>query len=176
MTTAAAPSQWQTIDEVARYVAERVAEELTNALVLPIIPDGPEAYGAVNRAITGGGFKNVMIMGDDGPPSGDMTLESVAKKLDLDWQTKRVRIHYIQAHEIRPGQGMTLNSDYLRKWTARTVPQGRRQSVEHYGELLFVDRDHKWLRPDMIPPEDRAVVNPTLRTPIVEAPRLARPC
>lgn len=46
--------------EVARYVAERVAEELTNALVLPIIPDGPEAYGAVNRAITGGGFKNVI--------------------------------------------------------------------------------------------------------------------
>ena len=46
--------------EVARYVAQRVAEELTNALVLPIIPDGPEAYGAVNRAIAGGGFKNVM--------------------------------------------------------------------------------------------------------------------
>jgi hypothetical protein len=73
--------------EVARYVAERVAEELTNALVLPIIPNDAEAYGAVNRAITVGGFKNVMIMGDDGPPSGDMTLENVAKKLDLDNQS-----------------------------------------------------------------------------------------
>ena len=154
--------------EVARYVAQRVAEELTNALVLPIIPDDREAYGAVNRAITGGGFKNVMIMGDDGPPSGDMTLESVAKKLDLDWQTKGVRIYYIQAHEIRPGQGTTLNIDYLGRWAARTVPEGRRQSVEHHAELLFVDRDHKWLRPDMIPPEDRAVVNPTLGKVFVE--------
>ena len=122
----------------------------------------------VNRAIAAGGFKNVMIMGDDGPPAGDMTLESVARKLDLDWQTKGVRVYYIHAHEIRPGQGMTLNSDYLRRWAARTVPEGRRQSVEHYAELLFVDGDHKWLRPDMIPPEDRAVVNPTLGKVFVE--------
>ena len=153
---------------VARYVAQRVAEELTNALVLPIISDGPEAYGVVNRTITAGGFKNVMIMGDDGPPSGDMTLESVARKLDLEWQTKGVRIYYIHAHEIRPGQGMTLNIDYLRRWAARTVAEGRRQSVENYAELLFVDRDHRWLRPDMIPPEDRAVVNPTLGKVLVE--------
>ena len=159
--------------EVARYVARRVAEELTNALVLPIVldrpdrPDGPEAYDTVNRAIAAGGFKNVMIMADDGP-AGDAALESVAKKLDLEWQPKGVRVYFIHAHEIRPGQGMTFNADYLRRWAARTVPADRRKSVEDYAELLFVDRDHKWLRPDMIPAEDRAVVNPTLGEVLVE--------
>ena len=53
--------------EVARYVARRVAEELTNALVLPIVPDRSDAYEVVNRAIATGGFKNVMVWGDDGP-------------------------------------------------------------------------------------------------------------
>ncbi len=153
--------------EVARYVARTVAEELTNALVLPIVPDGSEPYDVVNRAIAASGFKNVMIWADDGP-AGDAALESVARKLDLEWQPKGIRVYFIHAHEMRPGQGMTLNADYLRRWAAKTVPADHRRSVEDYAELLFVDRDHKWLRPDMIPAEDRAVVNPTLGKVLVE--------
>ena len=169
--------------QVARYVAQRVAEELTNALVLPITSSAPataaprrsgtvslsdEAYGVVNRAITAGGFRNVMIMADDGIRPGDITFEEVATRLDVDWKSKGVRAYYIDAHEMRPGQGLTLNADYLRRWAGRTVPAGRRQSVEDAAELLFVDREHKWLRQDMIPPEDRAVVSPELGKLFVE--------
>ena len=167
--------------QVARYVAQRVAEELTNALVFPIVPSAPataatksgsagpaDAYGGLNRAIAAGGFRNVMIIGDEGTGPGDTTLENFANKLDGEWRPKGVRVYYITAHEMRPGQGMTYNSDYLRRWAARTVPAARRKPVEDYSELLFVDREHKWLRPDMIPPEDRAVVNPTLGKVLVE--------
>ena len=121
----------------------------------------------MNRAIAAGGFKNVMIMGDDGP-AGDSALESVAKKLEAEWQPKSVRVYFIHAHELRRGQGMTFNADYLRRWAAKTVPPDRRKAVEDYSELLFVDRDHKWLRPEMIPVEDRAVVNPALGKVLVE--------
>jgi hypothetical protein len=79
-------------------VAQRVAEELTNALILPINPSPPataanrragtvssidEAYDVVNRAITVGGFRNVMII-DESTEAGGATLESLANKLDLD--------------------------------------------------------------------------------------------
>jgi hypothetical protein len=69
---------------------------------------------------------------------------------------------------MRPGQGMTFNADYLRRWAGRTVPAARRKSVEAASEFLFVDRDHKWIRQDDIPPEDRAVVSPELGKLFVE--------
>ena len=71
-----------------------------------------------------------------------------------------MRIRYVTAHEMRPGQGMTINADYLRRWAGRTVPAERRKTVEDQAELLFVDPERKWLRPDMIAAEDRAVVTP----------------
>jgi hypothetical protein len=167
--------------QVARYVAQRVAEELTNALVLPIIPSAPgtaanrpgttgpaDAYGVLNRAITSNGFRNVMVIADEDTGAGDTTLENLANRLDADWKSKGVRVYYVTAHEMRPGQEMTFNSDYLRRWAGRTVPAGRRKSVEDFAELLFVDRDHKWLRQDMIPLEDRAVVSPELGRILVE--------
>jgi hypothetical protein len=161
---------------VARYVAQRVADELTNAVVLPIVPDGappaPDARDTIGHAIAAGGFTDVMVMGDDGP-AGDVALEGVAQALEREWSAKGVHVYFIHAHEGRPGQGtpaggMTFNADYLRRWAAKTVPANRRQSVEDYSELLFVDPDHKWLRPDMIPDEDRAVVNATLGKLFVE--------
>jgi len=76
----------------------------------------------VNRAIRTGGFKNLMVVADEGTGPDDRRLETLAKKLDAEWKPTGVNVYYITAHEMRPGQGMTFNADYLRRWAGRTVP------------------------------------------------------
>ena len=169
--------------QVARYVAQRVAEELTNALVLPITAS--EASGAggskratadaaleirvpLDRVLLAGGFRHAVIIGDEQTRVGDTTLERIATMLDTEWRPKGVRVYYATAHEIRPGQAMTFNADYLRRWASRTIPAARRKSVEDHSELRFVDGERKWLLDDMIPVEDRAVVSAELGKILVE--------
>jgi 4-carboxymuconolactone decarboxylase len=166
--------------QVARYVAQRVAEELANALVLPVTPDAAasptsrrrgapaDAYDLVSRAIRSGGFESVVIIADEGTGPADRTLENLAKRLEADWQPSGVQMYYVTAHELRPGQGMTFNADYLRRWASRTVPADRRKTVEDEAELLFVDPEREWLRPDMIAVEDRAAVTPALGKILLE--------
>ena len=162
--------------EVARYVARRVADELTNALVMPIAPDAPaksggapgDTFDSVNRAIRSGGFKHVIVIADEGTGPGDRTLETLAGRLDAEWKPAGVRVYHITAHEMRPGQGMTFNADYLRRWAGRTVPAARRKVVEDTAELLYVDPGRKVLRPEMIAAEDREVVTPALGSILLE--------
>jgi len=167
--------------QVARYVARRVAEELANALVLPITPDAPatsrrsaargtpgDAYEIMSRAIRASGFKHVVIIADEGTGPDDRTLENLAKRLDADWKPSDVHVYYVTAHEMRPGQGMTFNADYLRRWASRTVPAASRKRVEDEAELLFVDPEHEWLRLDMIANDDREVVVPALGKILLE--------
>jgi len=167
--------------QVARYVARRVAEELTNALVLPITPDAPatsrrsaargaprDAYEIVSQAIQASGFKHVVIIADEGTGPGDRTLENLANRLDADWKPSDVHVYYVTAHEMRPGQAMTINADYLRRWANRTVPAASRKRVEDEAELLFVDPEHKWLRPGTIAVADREVVVPALGKILLE--------
>lgn len=158
--------------EVARYVAQRVADELMNALVLPIAAGWPKTVrdvrDEVDRAIVTAKVRNVVIVGDESTGIEDTSLERIAASLDAAWQPKGARVFYVAAHEIRPGQDMTLNADYLRRWASRTVPAARRKPVEDFSELLFVDRDRRWLRDDMIAAQDRAVVSPELGKILVE--------
>ena len=167
--------------QVARYVARRVAEELGNALVLPITPDdaaasgrlrGGElpagAYETVSRALGMGGFENLVIIADEGAGPADRRLENLAERLEADRQRNGVRVFYVDAHEIRPGQGMSLNADYLRRWASRTVSPERRKQVEDQAELLFADPLHQWFSPDMISEDDRAVVVPALGRILLE--------
>jgi 4-carboxymuconolactone decarboxylase len=149
-----------------------VAEELGNALVLPVAPDAPAstpsrrstgrsapgAYELVSRALRAARFTNVVIIADEGTGPADRSVEDLATRLSADWSASGVHVHYVTAHEMRPGQGMTLNADYLRRWAGRTVPAERRKTVEDQAELSFVDPEHKWLRRDMIAAEDRVVV------------------
>jgi 4-carboxymuconolactone decarboxylase len=168
--------------EVARYVARRVAEELGNALVLSVTPDEPpaarprrsagrgavDAYEVVSRALHAGRFTSVVIIGDEGNGPDDRRLQDLAQRLSADLSSSRVRVRYVTAHETRPGQGMTINADYLRRWAGRTVPAARRKTVEDQAELLFVDPERKWLRRDMIAAEDRGVVVPALGKILLE--------
>jgi 4-carboxymuconolactone decarboxylase len=162
--------------EVARYVARRVAEELANAFVMPV--DGAaadaatstasDAFEGVNGAIRSGGFRDVVIIADEGAGPADRTLRDLAARLETQWQPAGVRVLFVTAHEERPGQGMTLNADYLRRWGSRTVPPERRKIVEDQAELLFADSERAWFRPEMIAAEDRAVVVPALGKILLE--------
>ena len=164
--------------EVARYVARRVAEELGDALVLPVTADNPaprrrsggavDAYDVVSRALHAGRFTNVVIIADEGTGPGDRSLEDLAQRVHADWRPSGVRVRYVTAHETRPGQGMTINADYLRRWAGRAVPAEHRKAVEDQAELLFVDPERKWLRRDMLAAADRAVVVPALGKMLLE--------
>ena len=163
--------------EVARYVARRVAEELGDALVLPVTPDTTaarrrdgvvDAHEIVSRALHAGRFTDVVIIADEGAGPGDRSLEDLAQRLHADWRPSGVRVRYVPAHETRPGQGMTINADYLRRWAGRTIPADHRKTVEDQAELLFVDPGRKWLRRDAIAAADRAVVVPALGKMLLE--------
>lgn len=168
--------------QAARYVAQRVAEEMANALVLPVTPDAPasvpsrrsaprgapNAYEIVTRALRANRFTDVVIIADEGAGPSDRSMEDLAQRLRADWNASGVRVRYVTAHEMRPGQGMTINADYLRRWASRTVPVDHRKAVEDQAELLFVDTERKWLRRDMIAAEDREIIVPALGKILLE--------
>jgi 4-carboxymuconolactone decarboxylase len=164
--------------EVARYVARRMAEELGNALVLPITPDtqaprrrsagSADAYDVVSGALHAARFTNVVIVADEGSGPGDRSLEDLAQRLSADWSPSGVRVQSVTAHEVRPGQDMTLNADYLRRWAGRTIPADHRKAIEDQAELLFVDPERKWLRRDVVAAADRGVVVPALGKMLLE--------
>ena len=174
---------------VGRYVAQRVAEDLGNALVLPINPYAPasaqmnhtsaasaavvggtvslsdETYALVTKDVinstlravresegfAGSGFKNVMVMSDHS--QGQDTLQRVARDLDTEWKSKGVRVSYIDLAPV----GKRLMEDYLKKLN---IPAPRMTPIDDETELMFVDREHRWVRQDKIPSEERKVATP----------------
>ncbi len=153
--------------EVARYVARRVAEELANALVLPVNADELAAE-TLSETIRSAGFRDVVIIADEGAGPDDRTLQDLTQQLRAEWQPSGVRVIYVSAHEGRPGQDMTLNADYLRRWGSRTIAPERRKAVEDQAELLFADAEQESFRPEMIAAEDRGVVVPALGKILLE--------
>jgi 4-carboxymuconolactone decarboxylase len=166
--------------EVARYVARRVAEELGNALVLPVTADTPglprasagrgaiEPYDVVNRALHSARFTNIVIVADEGTGPSDRRMQELAERVRADWGPSGVHVQYVTAHEIRPGQGMTMNADYLRRWAGRTVQAEHRKTIEDQAELLYVDPERKWLRRDAVAAADRTVVVPAVGKMLLE--------
>src|SRR6266704_3920128 len=103
---------------IAHYAAQRIAEELGNALVYPTMPYAiagdpikktghmrfpgtvsvlEETFGAVARDVAlsaiAAGFKNVSLMGDHG--GGQQTLKKVAEVLNAEWSPKGVHVYHI---------------------------------------------------------------------------------
>ena len=127
-----------------------------------------DAFEIVNRTIRYGGFRYVVIIADEGVGPEDRSADEFTQRLEAQWRNSGVRIIPVTAHEERPGQGMTLNADYLRRWASRTVLPERRKAVEDQAELLYADPQQKWFRPDMIAAEDRSVVVPALGRLLLE--------
>jgi len=102
---------------IVRYASERIARELGNALVAPVMAYVPE--GDVNpptghmkypgsitlpdepfmkvveyaaRSFKVSGFKDIVFIGDSGPNQNGM--KAVAERLNKEWKGTGVRIHY----------------------------------------------------------------------------------
>jgi hypothetical protein len=177
---------------VAPRVAQRVAEELGNALVLPINPYAeasaqmarastsgsviggtislsPETYALVTKdvvntallavrgsdGLAGTGFKTVLIMGDHS--QGQDTLERAARDLDREWKSRGVRVYYIDV--ARTGKAMM--EEYLGKLN-QNIPRARMTPIDDAAELMSVDTEHRWVREDKIPGDERKLVSSAL--------------
>jgi creatinine amidohydrolase len=155
---------------IAHYVAQRIAEELGNALVYPTMPYAPtgdpikktghmvfpstvsvseETYGAVAHDVVlsaiSAGFKNVALMGDHG--GGQQTLKNVAKALNAESSPKGVHVYYIPDLYYKEKEQMKA---YL---TQRKMTIDEHAGIDDTSEVMFIDKDHKWVRKDKLAPD-----------------------
>ena len=146
---------------IASYVAGRVAEQLGNALVYPVLPFAPtgdhmkfpgtvsladKTFAAVAREVAASmlsaGFRNVVLMGDHG--GGQQALKQVASELDNEWRSKGAHAYYI-------GDAYYKSQDEVRQYLAkRNLPAGEHAGIEDTSELMFLDREQKWIRRDQL--------------------------
>jgi len=149
---------------IARYEAGKIAEQLGNALVYPIVPFSPagdpvektghsrfvgtvslssEVFMGVMRQVAlsalSGGFKNVFLMGDHG--GGQAELKLAAETLDAEWKAKGARVFYV---------AFTKSAQQTNAYLAeRKIPGGGHAGVAETSSLLFLD-GAKWIRKDKL--------------------------
>ena len=139
---------------IARYTAGKIAEQLGNALVYPIVPFSPagdpvektghsrfvgtvsvssEVFMGLMRQVAlsalSGGFKNVFLMGDHG--GGQSELKLAAETLDAEWRSKGSRVYYV---------AFTKATEQTNAYLAeRKIPGGGHAGVAETAQLLFLD-------------------------------------
>lgn len=154
-------------NSIARHVAEKVARQLGNALVYPVMPFAPTGdpaaksdhmrfpgsvsvseatYGAVAREVAqsaiAAGFRRVFLMGDHG--GGQEVLAKVAADLDRQWNPKGVRVVYV------PDVYFKSREKVVRELKRLKLPSGTHADIADTSELMFVDRTGKGLRRDRL--------------------------
>ena len=142
---------------VAGYLAGRIAEELGNALAYPVQPFAPtgghlkfpgtvnlsdQTFGAVAQEVAqsaiAAGFRHVVLMGEHG--GGQDALRQVAKALD----GRGARVHYV-------ADAYSKAQDEIRAYLlTRKLPVGEHAGIEDTSELMFLDREQKWIRRDKL--------------------------
>lgn len=154
---------------LAHYIAQRIAEQLGNALVYPTMPFAPtgdptpshktghmrfpgsvnvseDAFGLVARGVAesarAAGFKTVVMMGDHG--GGQQTLEKVAKELNDAWSADGVHVYYIRDLYYK-------EKDQMREYAkAHGIAVDQHAGFDDTSEMMFIDREHKWVHKDRL--------------------------
>jgi len=149
---------------IARHVAGRVAEALGDALVYPVLPFAPTGdavkktdhmrypgtvsvsdatyaavAGEVALSAVAAGFRTVVLMGDHG--GGQEALKQRAALLDAQTRAHGVRVLYVPDVYFRSAD---LAADYLKR---RGLDPGRHAALQDTAELMYLDRDRQWIRP-----------------------------
>ena len=149
---------------IARHVAGEIARALGNALVYPVLPFAPTGdastksghmrfpgsvtlsdatFAAVAREVAlsaiAAGFRDVVLMGDHG--DGQEALRKVADDLK---RAKTGRVHYAGDVYFKAQARMRA---ILKE---RALPTGGHAGIEDTSELLFLDRDTRWVRKDKL--------------------------
>jgi creatinine amidohydrolase/Fe(II)-dependent formamide hydrolase-like protein len=158
---------------IAQYVARRIAEDLGNALVYPVMPYAltgdvvkktghmrfpgsvslsPETFGGVARetaeSAISAGFRNIFLMGDHG--GGQDVLKKVAADLDALWATKGIRVRYVPDLYYKSQKQVDR---YLKE---HGLPGGAHAGIPDTAQVMFLDRDQRWIRRDKLAPGDKA--------------------
>lgn len=153
---------------IAHYTAQRIAEELGNALVYPTMPFAPtgdpeqktghmrfagsvnvseQAFGLIAHDVAmsaiAAGFKNVVMMSDHGG-GGQEALKRVAAELDSIWKRKGVRIVYIPDLYFKEKEQMRA---YL---TEHKIPIDQHAGTDDTSEVMFIDSEKRWIRRDKL--------------------------
>jgi creatinine amidohydrolase len=152
---------------VAHYVAGRIAHSLGDALVFPTLrfaragdPSArtghmrfpgsvslsSEVFLGVTRQIAlsaiSAGFKEVYLMGDHG--GGQSELKLAAESLDAEWNNKQVMVRYVPDSYFK-------SRDFAQKYfTEHQIIYGAHADSWDTSELMFLDLDRKWIRPDKL--------------------------
>jgi creatinine amidohydrolase len=146
---------------LAHFIAQRIAEELGNALVFPTMPFAPtgdptpehktghmrfpgsvnvseEAFGLVARGVAesarAAGFKNIVMMSDHGG-AGQTALEKLAKELDPIWGPAGTHVYYIRDTYFK-------EKEQMRAYAAEhKIAVDSHAGFDDTSEMLFVDKD-----------------------------------
>jgi creatinine amidohydrolase/Fe(II)-dependent formamide hydrolase-like protein len=158
---------------VAHYAAGRIAEALGNALVYPVLPYAPTGdaagktghmkfpgtvtlseatFAAVARDVAlsalAAGFRNVVLMADHG--DGQTALKHVASRLDRAWRAKGAHVYYVPAP-------YTASQARVRAYLAEHgLAASRHAGIADTSELMFLDRQQKWIRRDKLAAGDKS--------------------
>jgi creatinine amidohydrolase len=156
---------------VAHYVAQRIAEELGDALVYPTLPFAPAGdpvaktghmrfpgtvslspsiFEGVVREIASSaivaGFRQIYIMGDHG--GGQDQLRSAAESLDATWRSRGIRVRYVPDLYYKEKEQMRA---YL---ALRHIPYDTHAGTDDTSEIMFIDTIGRWIRADKLAPSD----------------------
>ena len=154
---------------VARYVVERIAKELGNALIYPVLPYSPngdpskkegmlafpgsssltdETYGMVARDIVlsaaTAGFRDIILIGDHG--GGQEVLKKTAATLDTRLRPSGARVFYCEDLYFKSRDEF---SKYLHD---HNVTGEGHAGVEDTSAILYVKPE--WVRKDKIAGKD----------------------
>lgn len=150
---------------IARHVAGRIATELGNAIVYPVLPYAPTGDSAARsghmrfpgsihlstttfRAVVrdlalsalAAGFRQVFLLGDHG--DGQNELSTVARELDGLWVSRGQRVFYVPAVYVLQEQQVRA---YL---SAVGITGDGHGGAADTAELAFIDRQGQWVRAD----------------------------
>jgi creatinine amidohydrolase len=174
---------------VAHHVAQRIAEQLSDALVYPVMPFSvtgtlipktghmrfpgsvtlpPEVYASVARGVAqsalSAGFKVVALMGDHG--GGQAELAKVAKELDAQHRKEGVRVLYI-------GDLYYKSDTDLKDWLEKhNLPHDVHAGMWDTSPLLYLEKPGQWIRKDKFAEATEA--NGVTGTPALATPEIGK--
>lgn len=148
---------------MARATVKAIAEELGDAIAMPVLPFTPnnanpdlpgtigltsDLLGAVLERITeqtiANGFKNVVLMGDHGGGQPKV-YEELAKKLDAKYAPQGVHVYYCDDVYIAANAAFD-------KWLEENgYPPSAHGGIPDTALMLYLDKDNEWVRRDLLP-------------------------
>ena len=174
---------------VGRYVAQRVAEELGDALVLPINPYAPASAqmnhtSASSAAIVGGTVslsdETYALVTKDVINSALRAVRESEGFVGPGFKNVMVMSDHSQGQDTLQRVARDLNTEWRSKGVRvyyvdlapvgkrlmedylkkLNIPAARMTPIDDQTELMFVDRDKQWVRQDKIPSDERKISTP----------------